>query len=256
MIHTCALQSGSNGNCFYVETGDTRLIIDAGISGRQAQTRLSENDRQIWDVDAVLISHNHADHVSHAGVLQRKLSVPLYMTHGTWQAARGRLGQLRNNGLNCFEPGQVLRFNETQVYTIPTPHDGIAGVAFVVCYCNKKLGVFTDLGHRFDGLDQWLSDLDGLYIESNYDPDMLANGPYPYWLQRRITGAGGHLSNQEAMETVRDSCDNLQVLILSHLSEHNNRPALARQIAETILGTDIPIHLARRDGGSRMFVIQ
>jgi len=254
MIHTCSLQSGSNGNCFYVETPDIRLLFDAGISGRQAQQRLQSHSRDIYDVDAIIISHNHSDHAGHAGVFQRKLSAPLYMTNGTWQACRAKMAVI--DQLNLFEPGQVLDFNRTTVETIPTPHDGEEGVAFIVHYESKKLGIFTDLGHCFHGLEQKCVDLDMLYLESNYDPEMLRQGPYPNWLKLRITGNSGHISNQQAACLIKDcQPSRLKHLILSHLSQHNNHPDLALETAQSVLGKSFPVSVASRSAVSELFTV-
>ncbi|MCK4627759.1 MAG: MBL fold metallo-hydrolase, partial [Sedimentisphaerales bacterium] len=128
MIFTCSLQSGSNGNSFYVETNDVRLLFDAGISARSSKQRLAEHERDIRDVEAVIISHNHSDHIKHAGVLHRRFSLPLYMTPGAWHASRGKLGIV--NDVRLFEAGDCLQFGSTTVQTVPTAHDGIDGVAF------------------------------------------------------------------------------------------------------------------------------
>ena len=253
-ICTCALQSGSNGNSIYVETPDARLLFDAGISGRKGQQRLSVHGRDIHTVDALIISHDHSDHLCGAGVFQRKFSLPLYITEGAYGAKQGRLGQLGD--VRHFTGGDELCFGETVVETVPTAHDGIGGVAFVIGHGDKRLGIFTDLGHRFVGIEGWFADLDGVYIESNYDPAMLAGGPYPQWLKQRITGDGGHLSNGEAADLVRDSSGGrLRLAILAHLSEHNNRPDLALETAREIVPKRMGLALASRSSVSEMFEI-
>lgn len=250
---TCSLQSGSNGNCIYVETPDTRLLFDAGISGLTAQRRLAAHQRNIADVEALIISHDHSDHVSSAGVFQRKFNIPLYITPKTFRASQ-KLGTLHT--VNYFQPGQTLMFRQTSVHTIPTPHDGVDGVAFVIRYKNKSLGVFTDLGHRFAQLESAIKNLSALYLESNYDPDMLENGPYPSWLKNRIRGSRGHLSNEEASRLVLDIRPNLQFLILAHLSEHNNHPDLALGTAKSILPSTLPLFYAPRYEPSPMYSVE
>ncbi len=253
MIIACSLQSGSNGNCFYVETPDTKLIVDAGISGRQARNRLAEHNREIYDADALLITHNHSDHVGNAGVFNRKFKLPMHISSGSWNACKAKLGTMRE--VNEFAPGESFQINDTHIETILTPHDGIDGVAFVISHNEIKLGIFTDLGYQFTGLDDHLSDLNGLIIESNYDPTMLENGPYPPFLKQRITGNGGHLSNAQASELVHQSCSKLNTLILAHLSEHNNHPDIALTTARELLGNDINITVAPRTRSSEMFEI-
>jgi phosphoribosyl 1,2-cyclic phosphodiesterase len=252
-IFTCSLQSGSNGNCIYVETPDARLIFDAGISGKVAQQRLACYQRELDQADGLIISHNHSDHVKGAGVFHRKFQVPLYITTGAWKATKNKLGSVRE--VQHFSPGEILCFGTTRVETIPTAHDGIDGVAFIVAYGDKRLGIFTDLGHPFAGLADHLMELDGLYLESNYDPEMLENSAYPGWLKKRIRGEGGHLSNREASYLVRTCGQKLRFLVLSHLSEHNNSPALALETAQEILASIVPVYLAPRTGVSDAFGI-
>lgn len=251
---TFSLQSGSNGNCIYVETPDARLLFDAGISGRAAKERLVQHGRAIEDVNAIIISHDHRDHVCGAGVFQRKFGLPIYLTGKTYNACRSQLGTVRD--LRYFDAGCELQFGSTVVGTVSTAHDGADGVAFTVISEGKKLGVFTDLGHRFDGLEEWISGLDMLYLESNYDPQMLNSGPYPPWLKRRICGQKGHLSNMEASELVRDCGGRLQLYILSHLSEQNNNPAVAMRTAKSILGGDFPLAVAPRTAVSEVFSVR
>lgn len=240
-----SLQSGSNGNCIYVETADTRLLFDAGISGRQAQLRMQQYGRDIKQVHALIISHDHNDHIRSAGIFNRKFKLPLYLTRRTFGAAIN-LGSLSK--VNHFRPGQTLLFGRTKVHTIPTPHDGVDGVAFVIEQGAKRLGIFTDLGYVFDGLPTWFETVDAAYLESNYDPQLLKTGDYPAWLKQRISGCGGHLSNPEASQLARACCRRLKQLTLAHLSEHNNTPELALKLAETQAQGRYAVKVAPRHG--------
>ena len=242
-----SLQSGSNGNSIYVETSDAKLLFDAGISGRQAQLRLAHHKRDIRNIHALIISHDHNDHIRCAGIYHRKFSMPVYVTKRTLNAAKG-LGRLAD--VRHFESGQTLRFGRTSVHTIPTPHDGVDGVAFVVENGKKRLGIFTDLGHVFDGLDEWLKTVDIAFLESNYDPQLLRSGDYPVWLKNRITGQGGHLSNAQAAELARRCSQKLKALALAHLSEHNNTPELALKLAQTQADGKYQVTVAPRFGPS------
>jgi len=228
-MNAISLQSGSNGNCIYVEAGGVKLLFDAGISGVMAADRLAAHGRDIRKVDAVIISHDHGDHIRHAGVFQRKYGIPIYVTPATLAAASGRctLGKLKD--IRNFRSSDKLRFGDVLVHAIPTPHDGADGAAFVIEFGPKRLGVLTDLGHVFKDLVSIVSSLDAVFLESNYDPDMLANGPYPAYLKQRIKGPRGHLSNLEAAELLRRACmaGRLQWACLSHLSEQNNHPDVA-----------------------------
>jgi len=241
------LQSGSNGNCVYVEAGETRLLFDAGISGRQAQTRLAAFGRSIDDVHALFISHDHADHARCLGIYHRKFGLDVHVTRKTLAAARRRtnLGQL--DRLHHFEAGRLIRVDGVTIETLPTPHDGADGVAFVVDDGRRRLGILTDLGHVFSGLADVLGSLDAVLVESNYDPGMLRRGSYPHELQERIRGPGGHLSNTEAARLLAKTAGRLQWACLGHLSEENNDPQLALDVHCRILGKNrCPIHVASR----------
>lgn len=235
-MKTIALQSGSNGNCIYVEADGVRLLFDAGISGIRAQQRLADYGRDIRDVDALLISHDHADHARCMGIYQRKFGLPIHVTETTLDTAaeRNSLGKIED--VRHFEAGTVLRFGRVAVETVPTPHDGVDGVAFVVDDGRCRLGILTDLGHVFNGLDAVIGSLDAIVIESNYDPEMLAFGSYPEFLKDRIQGPGGHLCNVEAAGLLAPVAGKrLQWACLAHLSEENNDPhlALRRRIAKS-----------------------
>jgi phosphoribosyl 1,2-cyclic phosphodiesterase len=242
-----SLQSGSNGNCVYVETEGVRLLVDAGISGIKAAERLAQYDRDIRQVDAVLISHDHSDHTRCVGVYHRKFGLPVYLTRQTLQAAArwNHLGRL--NDVTFFDAGSTLAFGAVRVETIPTPHDGVDGVAFVVDDGQSRIGILTDLGHVFDDLGPAVASLDAVLLESNYDPQMLATGRYPAFLKQRIRGPGGHLSNGEAAELVMQSATSrLRWACLGHLSEDNNRPELALNTWREVLGPSLPLHVAGR----------
>ncbi len=246
------LQSGSNGNCVYVETSDARLLFDAGISGVRARQRLAEHDRDIRQVDAVLISHDHSDHVRCAGVFHRKFRLPVHFTKKTFAASQGKLGAVAE--VCHFDGGEPLHFGQTTIETIPTPHDGVDGVAFVVDDGKHRLGILTDLGHVFEGLAHVIASLDGILLESNYDAEMLTRGPYPGWLKQRIRGRGGHLSNTEAAKLLDSAAgQRMRWVCLAHLSEENNDPRRAMATHRHILGDRFPLHVASRHGATGVF---
>ena len=242
-----ALQSGSNGNCFYVESGHVRLLFDAGIAGVQAQRRLATQGQDVRKIDALFISHEHADHVKCAGIYHRKFGLPIHITTKTLRAARVRheLGQL---GKIChFQSGSTLQFGSVSVETIPTAHDGTDGVAFVVDDGDRRLGILTDLGHVFDGLEDVIGSLDAVLLESNYDSDLLERGPYSNSLKARIRGPGGHLSNLEAAELLsRAASGRLKWACLAHLSEQNNHPDVACQTHRKIYRNQFELYVAGR----------
>ena len=215
-----SLQSGSNGNCIYVEHGGVRLLFDAGISGIKAQQRLARHGRDIKNIDGVIISHDHSDHVRCAGIYQRKFKLALYATPPTMNTARASLNLGPIADVHTFDSGGTLDFGALRVHTLRTPHDATDGVAFIVEAGDKRVGILTDLGHVFDGLGGAIAKLDGVFLESNYDPHMLATGPYPEFLQARIRGPHGHISNEEAATLLFASAGpQLRWACLAHLSE-------------------------------------
>ncbi len=242
-----SLQSGSNGNCIYVEAGGKNLLFDAGISGLRAQRRLEALGKDIRKVDAVIISHDHHDHVGCAGVYQRKFGLPIFISAPTLNASRRVAGLGRLGDVFHFGAGEKIILGDLVVQTVPTPHDATDGVVFVIDDGKRRLGVLTDLGHVFGALPDLVASLDAVFIESNYDPDMLANGPYPPELQDRIRGDHGHLSNFEAAELLaRAASPKLRWACLAHLSEHNNTPELAMRTHRKILSPAFPLRIAGR----------
>ncbi len=253
-----SLQSGSSGNCIYIEAGGVRLLIDAGITGVQAQERLAAHGRDIRTVNAVIISHDHGDHIRHAGVYQRKFGIPIYVTPATLAAASARCNLGKLTEVRTFRASDKIRFGNVLVYAIPTPHDGADGSAFVVEAGQKRIGVLTDLGHVFKDLARIVASLDAVFLESNYDPDMLAAGPYPAYLKQRIKGPKGHLSNFEAAELLRRAAGEkrLQWACLSHLSEENNHPDIALKTHREAVSGDITLYVADRYRSTEIFTVQ
>ncbi len=220
-----SLQSGSNGNSIYVETCGLKLLFDAGISGVQAEQRLAGFGKEIRRVDALIISHDHSDHMEYAGVYARKFGIPVYLTPPTMKAGKHIFSGRER--LVHFKSGERIDFGSVEVRTVPTPHDGADGCAFVISARGKRLGIFTDLGHIFEGLGRCLSTLDAVFLESNYDPQMLNDGPYPCFLKKRISGPGGHISNMESATLLSEFGKALKWACLAHLSGNNNTPELA-----------------------------
>lgn len=243
-----SLQSGSNGNCIFVEYQGVRLLFDAGLSGAKTAERLNEIGVDIKSVQGVIISHDHADHISCAGVLHRKFGLPVWMTMKTYDKAVAgkRLGRMSDP--NIFRAGERLDFGKLAVETVETTHDAAEGVGFVVDNGTSRLGILTDLGHVFTSLPKVVSSLDAVLIESNYDIQMLSKGPYPDQLKRRIRGYGGHLSNIEAAQLLRSAGSKLRWACLGHISQENNHLELVLETHREFLGSQIPLFLATRYG--------
>lgn len=254
---TFALQSGSCGNSFYYQSGDVKLLFDAGITWRTAAARMEQRGATAEGVRAVFISHDHSDHYGCAGVFHRMTKAPLFLSRGTHRSVERRLGKLK--AVETFTAGDEIVFDHVRVTTYLTPHDAAEPCAFVVDDGQTRLGILTDLGHCFPGLGECLADLDAAYLESNYDAALLAtNRDYSEHLKRRIRGKHGHLENSEAADLVRVyGAERLRTVILCHLSGDNNSPAVAlaahrKAAADPTFFTPPPPRLlvAPRDGAS------
>ena len=256
-MEVIALQSGSNGNCYYLRAGQQQLMFDAGISGQMAQRRLAAHGRDIREVEALFISHDHRDHAQSMGIFNRKFGHSVFVSQKTYAAARRycRLGEMHD--VHHFVAGETITLGDVRIHTIPTPHDGVDGVVFVVEHDDKRVGILSDLGHVFAGLRDVLLSLDAVVIESNYDPQMLEGGFYPERLKQRIRGRKGHLSNEEAAGLLLDASffNRLKWACLCHLSEENNDPSVALETHRRLLGPGLPLHIARRDSATDILVV-
>lgn len=254
-MEVITLQSGSNGNCIFVRSRDTCVLFDAGISGSKAQSRLAEFGYDIRDCKALVLSHEHSDHISGVGAFYRKFGLPVYANQRTWKATCNKPSTGYIGCPNHFVSGEPFRIGSLRIDPVKTPHDASDSVCFVIedTQSGQRFGLLTDLGHVFPGLRKVISTLDAVLIESNYDAPMLRNGPYPQYLKNRIAGKHGHISNDDAAQLL-DECqaDQLQWVCLGHLSAHNNSPELALSTHREIHGDRFTLFCAHRDGATRL----
>ncbi|MBQ4347478.1 MAG: MBL fold metallo-hydrolase [Firmicutes bacterium] len=235
-MQLASLFSGSSGNGIYIGTKYTRLLIDAGLSGKKTEEALQKTGIAPDKLDAILVTHEHVDHVRGVGVLARRYSLPVYATCGTWDAMGPITGDIPDHLRHYIYAGENFTINEINISPFSIPHDANEPVGFRFESGRAAAAVATDLGHITPELVRTLTELDALVLESNYDLDMLASGSYPEPLKRRIHGRFGHLSNAMAGELlIRVMCGRLKNVFLGHLSEENNRPELAFQtVAKTL----------------------
>ena len=254
-MEVITLQSGSAGNCVFVRSGETRLLFDAGISGSKAESRLAEYGYDICDCNALVLSHEHWDHISGVGVFHRKFGLPVYANLQTWNATRAKPSTGSIGSPNYFVSGKPFQIGSLRIETLRTPHDAIDGVCFVIedVESGQRFGLLTDLGHVFGGLQKVICSLDAILIESNYDEAMLRLGPYPQRLKDRISGKRGHISNKDAAELL-EACDTsqLQWACLGHLSAENNSPLVALATHRERHRDRFPIFCADRDGALQL----
>jgi phosphoribosyl 1,2-cyclic phosphodiesterase len=225
MVQICALASGSNGNCYYIGNQEHAVLVDAGISRRQVIERMKLKGLDPSRIAAIFISHEHSDHSCGVRVLSEKLDVPVYMTKTTFNNSRAHQ---RPEKYLPFTPGDVVTVGSLNVHTFGKRHDAVDPCSFVVEASSLRVGVLTDLGSVCEIVSGHVANCDALFLESNYDEQMLWNGPYPAYLKTRVAGNHGHLSNTQAAELVEmHGSARLKHIFLSHLSAENNLPQLA-----------------------------
>lgn len=248
-----SLASGSSGNAWLLRCPDGALLVDAGLSGKAVAERVESLGARMEEIRLLYVTHDHADHVQAAGILHRRHGIPLAMTRGTWRAAKDRIGKVAPPRIvHGGEPFSACGFT---LHPVATPHDGAEPAALVVERGPRRIGLLTDLGHPFAGLPELLATLDAVFLESNYDPAMLAAGSYPESLKRRIRSKHGHLSNEETGDLLaRCAGTRLKRAILSHLSEENNEPALAlaavKKLAAGAIAAGLAVRVAPRHAPS------
>ena len=242
----CPLASGSKGNSLFVSCNNSSILIDAGLSGIELQRRMSVVGVAPENLTAIIITHEHSDHVKGAGILSRRFKLPVYITQKTYQACRN-IGKIED--LCFFECGTPFKIDQIMVRPFSISHDAEDPSGLTMEYNGHKVGIATDLGVVTQLVKEHLKDSTLLYLESNHDPDMLINGPYPWHLKQRIKGRTGHLSNMDAGALVSElKTDALKHVILAHLSEENNCPQKAFQEVSKHLDTAaVSLHVAGPD---------
>lgn len=265
-MRLCSIASGSSGNCIYAGSEETHLLIDVGISGKRMEQGLHALNLTGKDIDGILVTHEHSDHIKGLGVVARKYQIPIYTTGGTVDA------MVRSNALGKVPEGIFHEIREDESFTIKDvtvhpftiPHDAAQPVGYRLECGGKSIGVATDLGKYNDYIVENLQNLDALLLEANHDIRMLQVGKYPYYLKQRILGDRGHLSNENAGRLLcRLLHDNLKAVFLGHLSKENNYEELAYETvcSEVTLGDnpytsrDFKIQVAKRDCISEVITV-
>ena len=253
----CSIASGSSGNCIYIGSEHTAVLVDSGLSGKKIEEGLRTFDRTGTDLNAILITHEHSDHVRGLGVLARKLHVPIYLTAGTKQALQesGYLGTIPEELFHVLRADEEQQIGDLTVLPFRTSHDAAEPVGYRISAGERTAAVATDMGMYTEDTIRHLMHADILLLEANHDLHMLEAGRYPYYLKLRIMGDKGHLSNEASGRLLTEILhDNMKHIVLGHLSEENNYPALAYETvcAEVTMGDcpyrsdDFPIHVADR----------
>lgn len=222
----CAtLFSGSSGNCIYVGTEKTKVLVDAGFSGKRIVQALGEINIDIKEIQALMVTHEHIDHIKGLGVLSRRYDIPIYASPKTWQELTC-IGEIADYNRREYEYG--LEIGDLKVEFFKTCHDAVQPVGMVFCHRDGQVGIATDTGCITTGIKKVLSGAEAIIFEANHDEQMLVKGPYPFHLKKRIAGDQGHLSNSVAGKALTEIITgNTQHVLLAHLSEVNNTPNIA-----------------------------
>lgn len=257
-MRICSIASGSSGNCIYVGSQATHLLVDVGISGKRTEDGLKGLELSMKDIDGILITHEHADHIAGLGVLGRKYSVPIYATAGTIGAIKNTssVGALPDGLFHVIRADEKVVIKDLTCNPVAISHDAAEPVAYRFSCRGRSAAVATDMGVYTDYIVEHLKELDVLLLEANHDIRMLQVGPYPYPLKQRIMGECGHLSNESAGQLLcRILHDQMKQIYLGHLSKENNYAELAYETVKLEIelgpvkykGGDFDIQVARRD---------
>ena len=265
-MELCSIASGSSGNCIYVGTDATHLLVDVGISGKKTEAGLNSIGQSLKNIDGILVTHEHSDHICGLGVLSRKYHIPIFSTRGTIDAIKrsSSVGKIEEELFVPIKADENFRIKDITIEPMHTSHDAADPVAYRMRYENKKIAIATDLGTYNEYTVECLKGMDFLFLEANHDVKMLQVGPYPYQLKRRILGDRGHLSNELSGQLLkRIAHEKLQGVVLGHLSKDNNIPELAYEAVrvELAMGSEVynevqfPITVAKRDEVSKVIEI-
>lgn len=253
MLKFCSLYSGSSGNCLYVSSNNTKILIDCGTSCKKICEGLASINSSIEDIDAILVTHEHSDHIQGLGLVSSKFNIPIYANQETWDAMGKQKEKIDERNVNIFINDSDFLLNELTIHPFSTPHDAANPCGFNIHNGKKKLSIATDLGHMDDNIFNQLKNSSFILLESNYEPEMLNASRYPFHLKQRIKGPYGHLSNETAGKTIAALMKkDLKQVMLGHLSKENNVPELAYQtVVEELLKNNSDINTIRLSVASR-----
>lgn len=261
-----SIDSGSSGNCIYIGSDNTHILIDAGISRKRIAEGLKSIDLDMKDISAVFVTHEHSDHIQGLGVMSRKDEIPIYGSNGTIEGIKNvkNLGAMPSDIFNSMPSDIDYEIGDLTIHPFRVSHDANEPFAYTVMHGNNKMGVITDLGFYDDYIVSNLQSMDAVLVEANHDINMLQVGSYPYYLKQRILGNKGHLSNENSGRLLAELLNNnMKGVLLGHLSKENNYAKLAYETVklEIDLGdneykaSDFNIAVADRDCCSQIIEV-
>lgn len=260
----CSLASGSSGNCEYLEYNNTKILIDAGLSGKKIEGLLKEIEVNPHELDAIFVTHEHIDHIKGLGVMAKRYNLKIFATDETIHGAEKKIKNIPMENVYIFKNGLPFRFKDLDVLPMQTFHDCILGSSFVFTNGKKKVSILTDTGYVNPEMLGVMEGSDLFFLEANHDEKMLLEGPYPWALKQRILSNRGHLSNEFSKDVLLKLLKReKEQVVLAHLSKDNNTPKLAEDFVvqglmekDFVEGRDFYIEVAPRDNPSQMFKVK
>lgn len=241
MLKYICFGSGSSGNCYYLFTEQTGIIIDAGISARALKKYFRDRNLSMNNIKCIFVTHDHADHVKSVGMLSEDLKIPVYTTAKVHEGIKNNYivrPKIPEEHIHYLNKNETYSFGEFSILPFGVPHDSLDNIGFRIEYNGMVFSLMTDVGHVTDEMKKYITESDYIVLEANHDREMLLNGRYPKFLKERILSPTGHLSNKECGETIAENAsERLKHLWLCHLSEDNNHPELARKTVVSILAS-------------------
>lgn len=262
MLNFCSLYSGSSGNSLLVQTENTKVLVDAGVSSKKIESALNDLSIDPFSIDGVLVTHEHSDHVQGLGTFSRKFDLPIFVNQETLDAMPKQRDKIEDKNIKKFKVTDHFEIGDLKINPFSIPHDAANPCGFNIFQENKKLSIATDIGHMTKDILKCLEESLFVLLESNYDPEVLKCSSYPFLLKSRIAGPIGHLSNESAGKTICHLLNSgLKTAMLGHLSKESNFPELAYQtvvdelIANNYNENSLLLNVASRDVHSKVINI-
>lgn len=262
MFNFCSLYSGSSGNSLFVETQNTKLLIDAGVSSKKIETALNDINIDPSTLDGILVTHEHIDHVQGLGTLSKKFDLPVFVNQETLDAMPKQKDKISEKNIKTFKISDKFDIGDLEIKPFSIPHDAANPCGFNIWKNNKKISIATDIGHMTNPILKSLEESLFIMLEANYDPEVLRCSPYPFTLKSRIAGPTGHLPNEMAGKTISHLLKSgLKNAMLGHLSKQSNFPELAyKTVVDELISNNynedcISLSVASRDNHSKIITI-
>ncbi len=254
MLKFRSLYSGSTGNSLYVESENTKILVDSGVSMKKLTTALTTNDVKLEDIDAIIVTHEHSDHVQSLGMISSKYNIPVFANEKTWDAMPKQRDKISDTNQKFFVSYEKFEIGDLIIDPFSIPHDAADPCGFNIMNNKDKISIATDIGHMTKEIVDKLDGSSFVLLESNYDPEILKSGKYPYYLKTRILGPNGHLPNEMAGKTIAYLLKgSLKQVMLGHLSKENNFPELAYQtVIEKLIQSNFDENSIRISVASRI----